>query len=88
MMHTYSPAFVYAWLCGGPPIELDEDLLARAKEALGQTTTRSTVEKALRRALADVDAAHAERVARQRRYLDHLAEHVDLEVLASGEMWR
>lgn len=69
-------------------IELDDELLARAKQALGQTTTRSTVEEALRRALADVEVAHADRVARQRRYLDHLAEHVDLEVLASGKMWR
>lgn len=69
-------------------IELDEELLARAKKALGQTTTRSTVEEALRRALADADLAHADRVARQRRYLEQLAENVDLEVWASEEMWR
>ncbi len=69
-------------------IELDEDLLTGAQAASGQPSMRSTVEEALRRALADMDVAHADRVARQRRYLDHLTEHVDLEVLASGEMWR
>jgi Arc/MetJ family transcription regulator len=40
-------------------IEIDEQLLARAKRA-----------------------------ARQREYLDSLATYVDLEVLASDEMWR
>lgn len=69
-------------------IELDVELLARAKEALGQATTRSTVEEALRRALVDVEVAHRDRADRQRRYLEHLAEHTDVEVLASGEMWR
>ena len=33
-------------------IEIDETLLARAKQALGGTTTRWTVEEALRRARA------------------------------------
>lgn len=69
-------------------IELDDDLLLRAKTVLGQPTIRSTVEEALRRAVADVDIAQADLVARQRRYLEHLAEHADVDVLASGEMWR
>lgn len=69
-------------------IELDDELVARAKVALGQTTTRSTVEEALRRVLADADLVHADRVARQRRYLEQLTENVDLEVWASEEMWR
>ncbi|MDQ3715845.1 MAG: type II toxin-antitoxin system VapB family antitoxin [Actinomycetota bacterium] len=69
-------------------IELDEELLARAKKALGQSTTRSTVEEALRRAVDDVQAVNADRAARQRRYLDQLADYVDLEVLESEQMWR
>ncbi|MBA3278737.1 MAG: type II toxin-antitoxin system VapB family antitoxin [Geodermatophilaceae bacterium] len=69
-------------------IELDEELLARAKKALGQSTTRSTVEEALRRAVDDVQAVNADRAARQRRYLDQLADYVDLEVLESEQAWR
>lgn len=69
-------------------IELDEDLLAQAKLALGSPTMRATVEEALRRVIRDVGADHAARAAGQRAYLDHLDEHVDLEVLASDDMWR
>jgi Arc/MetJ family transcription regulator len=39
-------------------IELDEELLSRARP-LGQNTTRSTVEEALRRAVEDAESAHA-----------------------------
>ncbi len=69
-------------------IEIDEDLLARAKRALGQKTTRGTVEEALRRAAEEAEDEHADRVARQRRFLDHLSARVDVSVLASDEMWR
>lgn len=69
-------------------IEIDEELLARAKAALGAPTTRATVEEALRRAAADVEAAHEACAARQRAYLSTLRDRADLDVLLSGEMWR
>lgn len=69
-------------------IEIDEDLLTRAKRALGCATTRATVEEALRRAAAEGEHAHDERAAKQRQYLDRLVSHVDVDVLASEAMWR
>jgi len=69
-------------------VEIDEELLARAKRALGIRTTRGTIEEALRRATADVESEGAERVAKQLRFLEDLGQHVDLDVLASDEMWR
>lgn len=69
-------------------IEIDEDLLERAKRALGCPTTRATVEEALRRAAEQAECADDARAARQRDFLTHLATHVDLDVLASDEMWR
>jgi Arc/MetJ family transcription regulator len=69
-------------------IEIDEDLLAQAKHALGCATTRATVEEALRRAAAQAEHAHDERAAKQRRYLDRLSQRIDVDVLASEEMWR
>ncbi len=69
-------------------IEIDQELLARAKHALGAKTTRATVEEALRRASEGAEDAAQERAARQMRFLERLGDHLDLEVLASGEMWR
>lgn len=69
-------------------IELDEELLSRAKQALGQPTTRATVEEALRRAVAAEEAALAERTRRQIETLANLGDHLDLDVLKSDEMWR
>jgi Arc/MetJ family transcription regulator len=69
-------------------IEIDEQLLERAKRALDCATTRATVEEALRRAAEQAEDEQEERAARQLRYLESLATHVDLEVLASDEMWR
>jgi Arc/MetJ family transcription regulator len=69
-------------------IEIDEELLERAKRALGETTTRATVEEALRRAVASIEDELARRAARQRRYLERLAGRVDPDVLVSEEMWR
>jgi Arc/MetJ family transcription regulator len=69
-------------------LELDEDLLARAKRALGRETTRATVEEALRQATEKAENEHSERAARQREYLATLSSKVDLAVLASEEMWR
>ncbi|ORW11888.1 type II toxin-antitoxin system VapB family antitoxin [Mycobacterium kyorinense] len=69
-------------------IEIDGDLLARAKRALGLPTTRATVEEALRQAAAQAESAHDERAAKQRQYLDSLSQRVDVDVLGSEEMWR
>ncbi len=69
-------------------IEIDEDLLERAKRAIGGKTTRATVEEALRRMAEAAEAEQDERRARQRRYLDQLSARVDVDILASGEMWR
>jgi Arc/MetJ family transcription regulator len=69
-------------------IEIDEELLARAKRALGSRTTRATVEEALRRA-ADQAEDERERLAgSQLKYLEELPARVDLAVLTSEEMWR
>ena len=69
-------------------IEIDEELLARAKRALGHSTTRATVEEALRRAADAAEDERAERGARQRRFFEGLAARVDIAVLTSDEMWR
>ncbi len=69
-------------------IELDEELLARAKRALGARTTRATVEEALRRAADQAEGERARRAAGQREYLAGLSKRVDLDVLASEDMWR
>jgi Arc/MetJ family transcription regulator len=69
-------------------IEIDEGLLERAKRALGGKTTRATVEEALRRAAESAEDERADRLARERRYLQRLPARIDATVLASGEMWR
>lgn len=69
-------------------IELDEELLARAKRLLGARTTRATVEEALRRAAEQAEGEQEQRAAGQLRYLERLPARVDLDVLASEEMWR
>jgi Arc/MetJ family transcription regulator len=69
-------------------IEIDEELLARAKRALRLDTTRATVEEALRQAVDRAEGEHAERAGRQRRYLESLSSRADLALLASEEMWR
>ncbi len=69
-------------------IEIDEELLARAKRALGARTTRATVEEALRRAAGQEEGEHARRADRQRAYLEGLGARADLEVLGSESMWR
>lgn len=68
-------------------IEIDDDLLARARRVLGNQTTRATVEEALRR-LADAEEdAQAGRAQKQRDFLEHLSIHADVEILATEEMW-
>jgi Arc/MetJ family transcription regulator len=69
-------------------IEIDDKLLARAKRALGSTTTRGTVEEALRRVADAAEAAGADRAARQQAVLSRLQAHIDGGVLTSEDMWR
>jgi Arc/MetJ family transcription regulator len=69
-------------------IEIDEQLLERAKRALGSPTTRATVEEALRRAADHLEAEREARRLRQLRFLEDLDKYLDLDVLASDEMWR
>ena len=69
-------------------IEIDEELLARAKRALPGRTTRATVEEALRRAAEAAEANATQRAEAQRAYLSSLNVHLDLSVLASDAMWR
>jgi len=68
-------------------IEIDDDLLARARRALGNQTTRATVEEALRRVAESADDDQAARAARQLSYLQRLSSHADTAVLTSKEMW-
>ncbi|HEX3947618.1 MAG TPA: type II toxin-antitoxin system VapB family antitoxin [Acidimicrobiales bacterium] len=70
-------------------IEIDDQLLARARQALGGSpTTRATVEEALRQLADRIEHDQAERAERQRRYLDCLGDRIDPTVLSSEEMWR
>lgn len=69
-------------------IEIDQELLDRAREALGETTTRGTVERALRLVADSAETDRARRAVNQRRYLKQLTERVDTSVLVSEEMWR
>lgn len=79
---------MYDYMTKRTTIELDEELLARAKRALGGGTTRATVEEALRRAAEQAEGEREGRAADQLKYLDGLRLLVDLEVLTSEEMWR
>jgi Arc/MetJ family transcription regulator len=69
-------------------IEIDQELLERAKEATGEATTRGTVEEALRRVADHEEATRSRRASDQVRYFERLARYVDLAVLRSEEMWR
>jgi Arc/MetJ family transcription regulator len=69
-------------------VEIESELLDRAKRALGVSTTRGAVEEALRRAAQGAETEHARLADRQRRYLEALAARVDVSVLASEQMWR
>ena len=69
-------------------VRIDQQLLERARRALRRQTARATVEEALRRAADAAEDEQAERVKRQHQYLKVLAIRGDLELLASGQMWR
>lgn len=86
-VHT-SLRWYYVRMIKRTTIEIDEELLARAKRALHQPTARATVEEALRRAAAQAEDAQEARAARLREHLASLGTRVDLDVLASDEMWR
>ncbi len=69
-------------------IELDEDLVAGARRALGTTTMRSTVEEALRQVIERAPDIERQRRDAQMEFLATLGDRLDLDVLASDEMWR
>jgi len=87
-LDAYAFTVYYVLMVKRTTIEIDQDLLERAKNALGQATTRGAVEEALRRATAGAEAEFQRRAAAQRHYLETMGEHLDLKVLASEEMWR
>ena len=69
-------------------IELDQDLLARAKRVLGAATARAAVEEALRRVVAGSDSEELARAEAQRSFFAELPSWADMEVMAGEEMWR
>ncbi len=69
-------------------IELDEDLVAEAREVLGQPTVRATVEEALRRAVQTGKSTDRNRRAEQIDAMKRAARLIDNDVLLSGEAWR
>ena len=84
----YATSAYYVRMIKRTTIEIDQQLLERAKRALDCPTTRATVEEALRRAAEQAESEREEQAARLREYFATLEKHVDLEVLASDEMWR
>ena len=69
-------------------IEIEDDLLQRAKRALGATTTRAAVEESLRQVAERAEADGEARASRQRAFLEGLPLHVDLKILGSEQMWQ
>lgn len=69
-------------------IELDLDLVARAKRVLGLSTTKATVEEALRRVAEAGEALEETRAAKQLADLRTAGTHVDFDALLSDDMWR
>ena len=69
-------------------IEIDDELLARAKIAVGCATTRATIEEALRRVAAQAHDEVERRASAQSPYLGHLRSMIDLDVLREHDMWR
>jgi len=69
-------------------VEIDPELLEQAREVLGETTTRGTVEEALRRVTSKTSIKGSPSAVKQRRYLEQLSARADLSILASEQMWR
>lgn len=80
--------FVYDVCMSRTTLEIDRELLERAKRALGTSTMRETVDVALRRATEDEETDRADRSRRQWHILRNLSKHIDPDVLASDTMWR
>ncbi len=87
-LDMYANLVYYAHMIKRTTIEIDQQLLERAKRALDCPTTRATVEEALRRAAEQGEKEHERRAAQLDYFLRTLPEHVDMDVLASDEMWR
>jgi len=69
-------------------IEIDDALIDEAKRVLGTTTIRATVEEALRRSVQAGREAATVASQKQQSFLDEFAQRIDLDVLASDEMWK
>lgn len=69
-------------------MEIDDEILERAKKALGVEQTKEAVDAALRRVADDEQMRFEELRSKQKGYLAFVAEHSDLELLGSDEMWR
>jgi Arc/MetJ family transcription regulator len=69
-------------------IELDEELVAEARAALGQSTVRATVEEALKRAVQAGKSDDRTRRSEQIDAMKRATRLIDEEVLLSGEAWR
>ena len=69
-------------------IELDDELVAKARSVLGQPTVRATVEEALRRAVQSEESTDRARRSEQIEAMKRATRLVDTQVLLSGEAWR
>lgn len=76
-------------------VEIDEDLLARAKRLLSVRTTGETIEESLRsdfetreRVVAQQESEQSARAQKQVAYLEQFTDLVDTDVLGSNIMWR
>jgi len=69
-------------------IESDDALLARAKIAVGCTTTRATIEEALRRVAAQPHDEAERRASARSPYLEHLGSMIELDVLREHDLWQ
>jgi Arc/MetJ family transcription regulator len=69
-------------------IELDEQLVAEAREVLGQPTVRATVEEALRLAVTAGRSENRNRKSEQVQAMTRGLRLIDEDVLLSGEAWR
>ena len=82
-MQTY-----YVRMIRRTTIELDDELVAKARSVLGQPTVRATVEEALRRAVQSEESTDRARRSEQIEAMKRATRLVDTQVLLSGEAWR
>ncbi len=69
-------------------VELDYELLERAKAALRCATARETIHEALRRSIDQTEDEKARMKRRRAEYFARMPELLDLEVLRSRRAWR